>query len=262
MVRLAILALVALTVQAQSFEAASIKPSGPKSVRGSDGGPGTKSPERYAFGQATLQDLLAIAYSVEYSELSSNVPLDRDRFDIAVTIAPGASKEQFHSMMRNLLAERFHLKAHSESRELPGYVLVVTKNGPKLKEAQPETPLPAKGFPQLLAGKPAISTTFSVSNGQQVARTTARQVPVSALLRLVRVAMGKPAVDQTGLTGMYDFTLEYAVETGSIDPNAPPLNAPIFATAIQQQLGLQLVSKKLPFNVIMIDNVDRMPTEN
>jgi uncharacterized protein (TIGR03435 family) len=261
MVRLTILAIAALTVQAQTFEVASIKLSGPKSVRGSDGGPGTKNPERYTFGQATLQDLLAIAYNVEYAQLSSKVPLDRDQFDFAVTISPGASKEQFRAMMRNLLAERFHLKAHIESRELPTYVLVIAKNGPKLKEASPDTPLPAEGFPQLQAGKPGLSTTFSVSNGQRVARTTARQMPVSSLLRLIRVSMDMPAADQTGLAGTYDFTLEYA-ETENSDPNGPPLPVPIFATAIQQQLGLQLVSKKLPFNVILVDSVDRMPTEN
>jgi uncharacterized protein (TIGR03435 family) len=262
MVRFAILVLAALTAQSQSFEVASIRPSGPKSVRGSDGGPEAKNPERYTFGRATLQDLLAVAYDVEYFQLESKIPLDRDQFDVAVRIPADTTKEQFRGMMRNLLAQRFRLKARTESREFPAYVLTVAKPGPKLKEARPDTPLPAEEFPQLPAGKPGMNTTFSVSNGQQIVRTTARQMPVSALLRLVRQAMDKPAVDQTGLAGTYDFTLEFVMEIADADGNASSASAPFLPTAIRQQLGLQLVSKKQPFSVIIIDSVDRIPTEN
>jgi uncharacterized protein (TIGR03435 family) len=257
---LAVGAFALVAASAQTFEVASIKPAGPKSVPGSDGGPGSTSPERYTYGQATLQTLISIAYDVDYDRVVSKAQHDRDRFDLAAKLPPGASKEQFRAMLRNLLADRFHLKAHTESREFSAYELVVAKNGARLKDASPDTPLPPEGFPQLPAGKPGMTASNTVSNGHIIVRTTARQMPISMLVRLFR-RPGEPAVvDRTGLQGTYDFTLEYAQELPSADTSAPP--APILATAIQQQLGLQLVSKRLPFDVVVVDSVDRLPTEN
>jgi uncharacterized protein (TIGR03435 family) len=85
-------------------------------------------------------------------------------------------------------------------------------------------------------------------------------MPISLLVPMLRRPGEPPVVNRTGLEGTYDFTLEYAQETPNADTSAPP--APILATAIQQQLGLQLVSKKLPFDVVVIDSIDRLPTEN
>jgi uncharacterized protein (TIGR03435 family) len=257
---LAVGACAVVALSAQTFEVASIRPSGPKSVIGSDGGPGSKSPERYTYGQATLRALILTAYDFQDFQISSKVPLDRDKFDLAVTIPPGTNREQFRAMLRNLLEDRFQLKAHTESREFPAYELVVGKNGPKLKDAGPDTPLPPEGFPQLPAGKPGMSASNTASNGYLIVRTTARQMPVSMLVRLFRRPGEPPVVDRTGLQGTYDFTLEYAQELANADTSAPP--APILATAIQQQLGLELVRKRLPFDVVAVDSVNRLPTEN
>lgn len=114
------------------FEVASIKPSGPHSIRGSEGGPGSSDPGLYRFGLATLVDLIAIAYDVRFFQISSPAPLDRQNFDLVAKIPDGATKQQFHAMLQNLLAERFHLSLHIQSKEFPAYELVVAKTGARL----------------------------------------------------------------------------------------------------------------------------------
>jgi uncharacterized protein (TIGR03435 family) len=244
---LAPLCMLAVAASAQTFDAASIKPSGQKSVRGSEGGPGSKTPGRYTFGLVTIMDLVWTGYGVERYQVSSKLPLDQDRFDLVATYPPETTREQFRAMVRNLLAERFHLKAHKETRELSALELVVAKGGSKLKESTSDN-------------RPEMVAENSMSNGFLVVKTTAKQAPLTGLVRLLQAGNDTPVVDHTGLTGKYDFTLDYAREMPNADTANPP--APILATAIQQQLGLQLISKKLPFDVVVVDSVDKRPTEN
>jgi uncharacterized protein (TIGR03435 family) len=149
--------------------------------------------------------------------------------------------------VRNFLAERFHLKAHWETRELSALELVVAKGGAKLKESTSDKP-------------PELTTANNISSGFAIVKATAKQAPLTGLVRLLQAGNDTPVVDHTGLTGKYDFTLDYAREMPNADTANPP--APILATAIQQQLGLQLISKKLPFDVVVVDAVDKRPTEN
>jgi uncharacterized protein (TIGR03435 family) len=99
------------------FEVASIKPSGPHSIRGSAGGPGSSDPGLYRFGRATLLDLICIGYNVRKWQVQSPIPLEPQAFDLAATVPAGATKEQFRAMLQNLLADRFHLQlSHSIER--------------------------------------------------------------------------------------------------------------------------------------------------
>jgi uncharacterized protein (TIGR03435 family) len=84
---------------ASAFEVASIRPSGPHSIRGSDGGPGSPDPGLYRFGSATLLELIAIAYEVKVFQISSSVNLDRQNFDLAAKVPEGATNEQFRAML-------------------------------------------------------------------------------------------------------------------------------------------------------------------
>ena len=127
----------------QSFEAASIKLSTPKSERGSQGGAGSS---RYSFHRGSLLDFLAIGFDVEYRQVSGKVDFDKVDFDLDATLPPGTTRQQLHAMIRNLLAERFHLKQHIETREFSGYELVVAKTGHKL--------LPEGTAPEHLEGFP------------------------------------------------------------------------------------------------------------
>jgi uncharacterized protein (TIGR03435 family) len=248
-----------------TFEVASVKPSGPRSDRGLDGGPGSADPGRFFYHSAFLLYLIELAYNVQPFQVSSSTPLDREKFDIDVNVPAGATRPQFRVMMQNLLAERFHLQLHTQSKEFSAYELVAAKTGVKLKESRPATDTrhPVNdGFPELPADRPGVAMTQSVNGGFELFRVRARQEPVSILIRVLRPRTDLPLVDRSGLTGRYDFTLEFTTEL----PNAPepdaPATAPSLFTALQQQLGLQLVSKKIPFDVLMIDHIETVPTEN
>jgi uncharacterized protein (TIGR03435 family) len=248
----------------QAFEVASLRMSGPKSVRGSEGGPGSKDATRYSFGRASLDDLILVAYNVELFQISSKLPLDRDEFDLVAKIPEGATKEDFRVMLRNLLIERFHIKLHIESRDFPAFELVLAKGGTKLGTGATARPSSEGDFPKLAPGKAGLISRNSMSRGQIVTLIRGQQQPVSKLAEILRTAEPRPVVDKTGLTGRYDFTLEFSTDTssgtavGSAEtPGLPDLN-----TALREQLGLQLIAKKLPFDVVVIESFDRLPTEN
>lgn len=254
---------------APAFEVASIKPSGPHSIRGSDGGPGSSDPGLYRYGLATLLDLIATAYNVEYFQVSSAVPLDRQNFDLSARVPEGTTKPQFRVMLQNFLAERFHLEVRIQSREFPAYELVIAKTGPKLREAVPGAPAarsPAgDGWPYLAPDRPGLAVTFtSVSGGSALVRLRAQQEPLVELASSLRPEEDLPVVDKTGLTGKYDFTLEYTMGLPAATPDgiAEPSLAPDLSNALQKQLGLQLVRKKVPFDMLIIDAVDPLPSEN
>ncbi len=250
----------------QTFEVASVKASGPKSVRGSEGGPGSSDPSRYRFSAASLLDLIVVAYNVEYFQVSSQAPLDRQLFDLAAKVPEGATKQEFRTMLQNLLAERFGLKVHIQSKEFPAYELHAAKTGTKLKEgllAGPHHP-PGDGFPELPPNRPGLIVNNSVSGSFMLVRLRSQQEPLSQLVRMLRPADGLPVVDKTDLAGKYDFTLEFTQEpsNAAVDGAADPPVAPHLFTALEQQLGLQLVRKKVPFDVVIVESFNPQPSEN
>ena len=266
-----ILLAALLFAQASTFEVASVKVSGPTSTRDSGGGPGTRDPGQYHFNSATLQDLIALAYHIDYFQIAAKTPLDANRYDVIAKVPGGATRDQFREMLRNLLAERFHLKIHHETRDFPAWELTIAKSGLKIKESSPPVgaglmPAPPKigddGFPEIPAGQAGRADRSHIVDGFVIVRTTAQQQPVSALSYFGGMPGDPPVVDKTGLTGKYDFKLEFSRElpNPSGEPRVPPV--PNLFTAIEQQLGLHLAPKKLPFDVIVVDSVDRVPTEN
>ncbi len=250
------------------FEVASVKRSGPQSIRNEQGGPGTKDPAHYRFQLASLQNLIGIAWNVQSFQISSKSAIDKDRFDVIANVPEGATRDQFRQMMRNLLAERFQLKTHLESKDFPVYELVIAKNGLRLKdsagasESSKTIALP-EGFPTLPAG-PGLVVKLLSRGAYQLVWTRGQQQPISELARALRAPGQEPIIDKTGLTGKYDFTLEYTMDTpaasdaGGVEP--PP--APGIFTALQEQLGLQLVAKKLAFDVVVVESFERTPAGN
>jgi uncharacterized protein (TIGR03435 family) len=250
-----------------AFEVASLKPSGPRSIRGSAGGPESSDPGLYRFSSASLLDLIAIAYNVDFFQISSPAPLDRKNFDLVAKVPDGATKPQFRAMMQNLLAERFHLKLHLQSKEFPAYELVLAKTGPKFREMASGilgSSARKDGWPDLPPNRPGIMSRHSMSGGLELVRLKSQQEPISAFAGMLRRPDDLPIIDKTGLTGKYDFTFEYTRALPNSRPNGatdPPLVPDLF-TALERQLGLQLVHKKLPFDVVIVDSVDRLPSEN
>src|SRR5262245_6496527 len=120
-----------------SFEVASVKPAAPQQAGmfriGMRGGPGTPDPGQLTYNNVALRNVIMNAYDVRTYQINGPKWIDSERFDIVAKIPPGTSKEDFRLMLQNLLAERFGLKLHKETKDLPSYALVVGKNGPKLK---------------------------------------------------------------------------------------------------------------------------------
>ena len=228
-----------------AFDAASVKLSGPRSARNFDGDAG-----RISYTCAHLQDILFRAWNlVDYQQISGPAWLGTESYDVVATFPPGTTKEQFRTMLQNLLAERFNLSLHHENRDFPVYRLVVEKNGPKLSRSMVLRP----GFPQLPSDRPGMAMANEAN-----CRLAARQEPLSVLANVLRGAAGRLIVDRTGLTGKYDFTLEFK---GDGSPDDDPSASTLFE-AVQEQLGLKLEAGKASFDVLVIDHARKVPTEN
>jgi uncharacterized protein (TIGR03435 family) len=222
----------------------------------------------YRYDKAALLDLIARAWHVEYFQVLSASPLDHQTFDLTARIPAGATKEQFRVMLQNLLAERFGLKMHMESREFPAYELVVEKSGLKLKEAVPGTPprtAPKSNtdlaWPELPPTGSHIAAQMSSLGGYELDRVVIQMEPLSAFAQLLPRPDRLPIVDKTGLTGRYSFAIEYTQDPQGSEPDAPQ-PAPDVFTALKQQLGLELIRKKLPFDVVVVESFNKIPTEN
>ena len=149
-------------------------------------------------------------------------------------------REQVKLMEQSLLADRFKLEVHFETREMPGFALVIAKSGPKLRPA-----------------KDGESSRLSVRQNEM----TATAISIDQWIHSPFIG-GRVVVDQTGLTGTYDFTLtwsEQSVASGAGQENGA--DAPSLFTAVQEQLGLKLVPTKVPVQVIIVDSIER-PSAN
>ena len=292
--RAAILALIcAAFVEAQTkvaFEVASVKPASPDKsapdglVRsGGVGGPGTPDPENLSYTNFPLRIVLLRAFDVQNLQLSGPNWLDSARYDLRAKIAPGATKEQFQLMLQNLLTERFGMKFHREKQELAGYELVVAKGGVKMKEsgAPVDEPITAEnpgrggrvstqndkdGLPELAPGRKGMLM-LGVGAGRM--RLSARLQSLADIARMSQGRVGQPVVDKTGLPGTYDFNLDFsngAPSTAADPASNLPLSgardeAPPFLVAIES-LGLKLQPVKTSVDVIVIDHIEKIPTEN
>jgi uncharacterized protein (TIGR03435 family) len=280
---------------AQTFDAASVKLVSPPGfgmkIPPPSGGPGTKDPGRIHYSFMPLARLITIAYDVKSYQKSEPAWLltAKERFDITATMPPGTTNEQFHLMLQNLLAERFKLKIHRETRELPIYSLVVARNGPKMKESAvaaapkdggepaqlPPPPVQSKmgpdGFPVLHPRAPGspIATIMMTDRRGSRARMVAQGNTVQDLADRLTGLTKRPVIDATALKAKYDFTLIFKPGgmNGPVGPTAaaatPDADAlPDIFSALQAQLGLKLETKKAPIKMIVIDHIEKTPTEN
>jgi len=224
----------------QAFEVASIKPSPPDAT---DRSLSTKRGGRLSTSNATVKQLVYFAYGVMPFQVSGGPDwVGSDGFDIEAKPAdPNAPKEQIRQMAQKLLADRFRLKVHTETRELPVYALVVGKHGTKLLEDRSESP--EVGMSNLRGEMRAAKASMPMFAGS-LSRALQRQV-----------------VDQTGLKGAYSFTLRFLPDqklAGQEEEGARANSegASLF-TALQEQLGLKLESTKGPVEILVIDRVER-----
>lgn len=249
-----------------AFEVASVKPSPPRypMLVGATGGPGSNDPERYRAQNFDLGGLVEVAYGINRYQLSAPDWVQDLRFDVEAKLPRGATAEQFQLMMQNLLQERFAMRAHRETREMQGYELAIYKNGPRIREStEPfpkdpgidgaSMPVDGDGFPILPPGRFPWWTTGA--NGHT--RRRVANMSMEEFVRDLSMQLQGPVIDSTGLKGKYDFTLSWVFGT----PRADAGGIDIFG-ALQQQLGLKLDKRKEPVEVIVVDHIERSPTEN
>jgi len=263
------------SVKTLSFDVVTIKPnkSGGNMVRMQN------MADRFSATGISVKSLIQNAYGIKTGELISGVPgwADSERFDVEAKmdeesmlalkkLPPEQAEEQRRLMTQAMLAERFGLKVHKESKEVPIYALVIAKGGSKLKEADPNNT-----YPNGVKGPDGVSRggMMMVRNGM----LTAQGIPISNLVGNLSGQVHRIVVDKTGLTGKYDVTLQWAPDeiqgamgsTGGPEgqPGAAPpaASGPSIFTALQEQLGLKLESSKGPADLIVVDHVE-MPSEN
>ena len=231
-----------------AFEVAAIKPSNAESL---DMGI-RRTQTQFTTTNTPLPFLIRWAYDIDNdAERLIGVPkgLDSARFDIAARIpdptpAPcQAPPCPFQLMMRSLLADRFELRVHTETRKLTSYALVADKDGPKVRFV----PL-GDGFGQ---------NPFNMTTRGHLAGT---KVTAAMLAKVLSGQVGRPVEDLTGLKDPFDFVLEWTPDLDAA-ADAPPGRPSIF-TAIREQLGFRLNSRSAPTEVIVIDHVRSSPTDN
>jgi uncharacterized protein (TIGR03435 family) len=220
-----------------SFAVAVIKPHDPASQRQGFDAEG----DRLTIRNESVANLLSFAYSAHPRQIvDAPDSLFHDRYDIeGTTDAAGEpSLLQQQEMVQQLLADRFGLKFHHERRELPVYAIQVVKGGAKLKRAANPSAQPDQE-----------------GNGRGTEQTiTYTSSSIGDFIMGEQFFVDRPLVDQTGLTGRYDFSIHYTFdEARTTDPNAPP---GLF-TAVQEQLGLRLQPTKASTDVFVIDHVDK-----
>jgi uncharacterized protein (TIGR03435 family) len=230
------------------FEVVSIKPVGFE-------GRVTMSPQPNGlYAEAvTARMLIRNAYRVQEFLIEGGPGwINEDRFTVNARAAGRLGQGELPLMMQSMLEDRFKLKVHRETREMPVYVLVPEKNGHKMRPAKdPNAPPESRGF--------------SGTEGE----FRAAAVNLTQIVNLLQAFVGRPIIDKTGATGLYDFTLRWS-PNGGLDPFGPgtPATAPpadssglTLFNALQDQLGLKLNAEKGPVEVIVIDNIEK-PTEN
>ena len=267
--------------ESYSFEVATIK----QNKSGERGGGIRRLPGgRVTVTNTPVRVLIAFAYQLgQYQLVGGPAWLGDDRFDITAKIdgnpeweGPGSGKpDPIQVSMRKLLAERFKLKFHTESRDLDAYALVMVKPGvpgPALKPSPTDCKALAE---QLRQGKlpPAASQPVDgimpCSIMGRIGQISFDGFAMSQAAGMMVGQAGRPVVDRTGLTGNWQFLMTFAQERPVGAPAPPPgeqlpapdPNAPSFFTALQEQLGLKLESTKAPFDVTVIDSAEH-PTDD
>jgi uncharacterized protein (TIGR03435 family) len=221
-----------VAAQVSSFEVASVKPVNPPA------GPHVVSlivnHGRLNIEAAELRQIVGLAYAIQRVRVQGGPEwADSDQFDIVAKAEnPDATRDQVRSMLQTLLAERFKLTVHRETKQVPAYSLVLAKSGSKLKEAAPDR-------------KSGLADTVSPT-GERL--TVFESSPLRILVNMLANTLGSPVVDKTGLDGLYDYTFEW-----------PDAGSSLFASV--DQLGLKLEAKKAPVEVLVMDRAER-PSAN
>jgi uncharacterized protein (TIGR03435 family) len=246
-IKLLVCLLLPLGSWAQSlqFEVASIRPHEPPLPRIQISTAGsTLTAECYS-----LFNLITYAYNLRNYQVSfapANSSIAGTFYDIAAKAEGDTipTRDEFGRMMQSLLADRFKLKVHHETREMQVYALVVGKNGPKLKDSAPD----------------ANPMAYFNVVGRNYRVTRAKATMDDVVQAIGNSFLDRPVLDQTGLTGTYNLSLTYTPDIPTNRGESDPNDISIF-TAVQEQLGLKLEPQKASIEILVVDSVEK-PSEN
>lgn len=279
-----------------SFEVATIRPSADSngmSIRWTPDGYATQNVElrmviRAAYGATSDEQIVGGPEALLSKHFDLNAKVDPDLAAAMKKMTRDDRNRQMALMLQSLLADRFHLKVHIETKEMPVYALVLAKGGPKLRESAPPPPPPADADgassgqpppppPPPAAGQPLPKQlppgSMMMSMSSSHVEATASAATIESLLKFLANQQdleGRQIVDKTGLTGKYDYHLEWTpagtgmaikgADNGTAASGADP-NAPGLFTALEEQLGLKLVPDRGPVQTVVIDHLE-VPTAN
>lgn len=294
--------VAAIAIGQPKFEVASVKPAAPDAVRSSmNGGPmpagpfnlSGSDPGRITWTNMWLTRMIQVAFDFPADRISGPDSIDKQHYDIVATVPPGTTVDDFKLMVQNLLAERFKLAVHRATKEVSGYVLEIGKTGAKITSSRTApseeiaaedgkpNPKRAEALQYMATRTEAFNSLVSIDeNGFAIPRpgnpmyppgagfavtivvngrfrATALNQPMPGIADFLGNILGEPVQDQTGLKGKYDLRMEYVPR--SADASDP---GPDVLDAIEQQLGLKLISKKVPVETLVIDHMERVPTGN
>lgn len=245
-----------------SFEVASIRPSARTQPA-----PLPSSPDQLVRAGFTLQQLVQYAFDrSEFNVAGGPDWVSSARFDVTAKAEHAVTLTEMRSMTRRLLEDRFALKTHNEMRELDVYAIVLARKdgatGPQLKRASfdctpfmtgarpmSESPLNERGT--------ALCLSMAVIAADDGMAVTFRGSPIEPLARRLQGIVRRPVIDRTGLSGIYDIELKFTVDGAAVHREGYPA----LMTAMDEQLGLKLESRKEPVEVLVIDEA-QPPTPN
>ena len=281
---LPVLTSVAVMAQTPQFEVASIRPSSASATDRVNVGVHIDGAQ-ITVNYFSLKDMIRMAYSVKDYQVTGADFLASDRFDVAAKIPAGSKPDELRDMMKALLAERFQLKIHHDTKDFPVFALVIAKGGLKIQELPPDAESSEE------AAKAPVNVTASggrggvnVNYGHGSSFTFADNKLVGKKLTMANFAETlarfeeKPVVDMTGLKGNYDIELAFTPEdyTAMLIRSAivagvtmPPealkamqsASGDSIAMALEK-VGLKMESRKAPLEVIVVDHSLKLPTEN
>ena len=242
----------------EAFEVATIKPASSIDERA-----GRyirmQSAHRFQAKNYTINGLIAAAYDINPKALSGSPSwAGTDHFEV-IAATPGADRPTYDDqmrMLRKLLADRLNLQFHREKKEFSVYELTVAKDGPKFKlsDAAPDE------------SPNVTSTVYPGDGGIDYVHLPGRNATMAQFASVLqRAILDRPVVDSTGLSGRFDFDLEWTPDEGqfggTLSPAPTNSGKPAFFPAIQQQLGLRLEAMRAQIDTLVVDRLDR-PSEN
>jgi uncharacterized protein (TIGR03435 family) len=237
---------------APAFEVASVRPAEPGQTSPGQGDKGPRgkhrvhvTPGNVVIRNVGIDDIISWAYEAPFYQLKGPAWMRDTRFDIIAKAAGPATEDEMRVMMQTLLANRFKLTIHREDKEMPGLVLLVANGGPKLKESADQG-----------------ESTFEPVQKKKAIHFG--HMTLHEFCDMLSEPMDKPIVDQTGLKGIYDFTLDATNYDMPNEPGQPQANNDVYliTRVLPEQTGLRLEARKLAISMVIVDHLEKTPAEN